>query len=51
MWEAEGCEDDSSLSGHNGMDLIAASFINLMAPSQRYMSQNGVLKECFFLSI
>jgi hypothetical protein len=30
------------------MDLTAAaSFINLMAPSQRYMSQHGGLKEIF----
>jgi len=29
------------------MDLTAASFINLMAPSQRYMSQHGALKEFF----
>jgi len=47
MWDAKCCEDYFSLSGHNGMDLTAASFINSMAPSQRYMSQHGVLKEFF----
>jgi hypothetical protein len=45
MWDAKCCEDYCSLSRHNGTDLIATSFINLMAPSQRYMSQHGVLQE------